>query len=85
MSALNAHILYLLFDSANMHRWNDHLRPVDLTEMDKQAHKAAISWVLGKFDDESSKKVQEASENACECIKLIVQGKTDEAMNKYNS
>ncbi len=42
-------------------------------------------WVLGKFDDESSKKVQEASENACECIKLIVQGKTDEAMNKYNS
>ena len=53
MSALNAHILYLLFDSANMHRWNDHLRPVDLTEMDKQAHKAAISWVLGKFEEKA--------------------------------
>ena len=53
MSALNAHILYLFFDSANMHRWNDHLRPVDLTEMDKQAHKAAISWVLGKFEEQS--------------------------------
>jgi putative hydrolase of HD superfamily len=49
MPALNAHILYLFFDSANMHRWNDHLRSVDLTEMDKQAHKAAISWILGKF------------------------------------
>jgi putative hydrolase of HD superfamily len=51
MSALNARILYLFFDSANMHRWNDHLRPVDLTEMDKQAHKAAISWMLGKFEE----------------------------------
>ncbi len=53
MSALNAHILYLFFDSANMHRWNDHLSPVDLTEMDKQAHKAAISWVLGKFEEKA--------------------------------
>jgi len=57
MSALNAHILYLLFDSANMHRWNDHLRPVDLTEMDKQAHKAAISWVLGKFEEKAGNDV----------------------------
>ncbi len=57
MSALNAHILYLLFDSANMHRWNDHLRPVDLTEMDKQAHKAAISWVFGKFEEKAGNDV----------------------------
>ena len=53
MSALNAHILYLFFDSANMHRWNDHLVPVDLTEMDKQAHKAAISWMLGKYEEKA--------------------------------
>ncbi len=51
MSALNSHILYLFFDSANMHRWNDHIRPIDLTEMDKQGHKAAISWMLGKFEE----------------------------------
>ena len=57
MHALNAHILYLFFDSANMHRWNDHLRPVDLTEMDKQAHKAAISWLLGKFEEKSGRTV----------------------------
>ena len=63
MSALNAHILYLLFDSANMHRWNDHLRPVDLTEMDKQAHKSAISWVLGKFEEKAG--------NAIDWRKLI--------------
>lgn len=41
-------LLYLFFDAANMHRWNDHIRPLDLTEIDKQAHKAAIAWVLGK-------------------------------------
>ena len=42
-------------------------------------------WVLGKFGKEDQPKLKEAAENACECIKLMVQGKTDEAMNKYNS
>jgi putative hydrolase of HD superfamily len=49
--ALNGDMLYLLFDTANMHRWNDHLRTADLTELDKQAHKAAIAWVLGKYEE----------------------------------
>jgi putative hydrolase of HD superfamily len=49
--ALNGDILYLIFDTANMHRWNDHLRTVELTELDKQAHKAAIAWVLGKYEE----------------------------------
>jgi len=49
--ALNAEILYFIFDSANMHRWNDHLRTIELTELDKQAHKAAITWVLGKYEE----------------------------------
>ena len=51
--ALNAPMLYYLFDSANMHRWNDHLRPLDLTELDKQAHKAAIAWVLGRYEEDA--------------------------------
>ncbi|MBR6242890.1 MAG: aminoacyl-tRNA hydrolase [Ruminococcus sp.] len=42
-------------------------------------------WVLGKFGKEDSEKMEESSKNACECIKLMVQDKTDEAMNKYNS
>ncbi|MBE6517374.1 MAG: HD domain-containing protein [Thermoplasmata archaeon] len=41
-------LLYMFFDATNMHRWNDHIRPLDLTELDKQSHKAAIAWVLGK-------------------------------------
>lgn len=51
MPCLNPNILYLLFNSANMHRWNDHLTPVELTEMDKQAHKAAIAWILAKYEE----------------------------------
>lgn len=41
-------------------------------------------WVLGKFGKEDMEKLNIAAENACECIKLMVQGKTDQAMNKYN-
>ncbi|MCQ2070670.1 MAG: HD domain-containing protein [archaeon] len=48
---LSAKMLYYLFESANIHRWNDHIRPFDLTELDKQAHKAVITWVLGKFEE----------------------------------
>lgn len=42
-------------------------------------------WVLGKFGKEDSEKMKASAENAVDCIKLIVQGKTDEAMNKFNS
>jgi len=42
-------------------------------------------WVLGKFSKEDAEKIKISSGNACECVKLMVQGKTDEAMNKYNS
>ena len=52
--ALNADMLYFLFDSVNMHRWNDHLCIIELTELDKQAHKAAIVWVLGKYEEDET-------------------------------
>ena len=42
-------------------------------------------WVLGRFGKDDMEKLNTAAENACECIKLMVQGKTDQAMNKYNS
>lgn len=57
MPALNANILYLFFNSANMNRWNDHMRPVDLTELDKQAHKAAIAWVLGMSEESAGNRI----------------------------
>jgi len=42
-----------LFDAAYMQRWNDQIRPVELTELDKQAHKMLIAWVLGKYEEHS--------------------------------
>lgn len=42
-------------------------------------------WVLGKFSKDDLEKMNSACENACACLELMVQGKTDEAMNKYNS
>jgi len=50
-------LLYCFFDAANMHRWNDHLCPIDLTELDKQSHKVAIAWMLGKFEESEGNKI----------------------------
>ncbi|MDY6862141.1 MAG: HD domain-containing protein [Thermodesulfobacteriota bacterium] len=45
-------LLLKIFDAAYMQRWNDKLRPVDLIELDKQAHKMIIAYFLGKFEEE---------------------------------
>ena len=41
-----------LFGAASIQRWNDHVRPVELTELDKQAHKAIIMFLLAKFEED---------------------------------
>ena len=45
-------LLLRLFDAAYMQRWNDHIRPVALTELDKQGHKMLIAYLLGKFEED---------------------------------
>lgn len=47
-------LLLKVFDSANMQRWNDKIRPVELRELDKQAHKMVIAYFLGKFEETGS-------------------------------
>lgn len=39
-------LLELVFNGAFMKRWNDKLRPMELVEVDKQAHKMLVAWVL---------------------------------------
>ena len=41
-------------------------------------------WVLGKYSEEDLKALAGMYENACDAAKLIMDGKTDEAMNKCN-
>lgn len=38
--------------AASMQRWNDHIRPVELTELDKQAHKMVIAYALAKLEED---------------------------------
>ena len=39
-----------IYDAANMQRWNDKICPVELRELDKQAHKMVIAYILGQFE-----------------------------------
>ena len=47
-------LLLKIFDGAYMQRWNDKVRPVELVELDKQAHKMIIAYFLGKFEEGST-------------------------------
>jgi putative hydrolase of HD superfamily len=48
-------LILKLFDAAFMQRWNDKIRPVELIELDKQAHKMIIAYVLGKCEEENQR------------------------------
>src|SRR4030042_4980270 len=45
-------LLLKIYDSASMQRWNDKIRPVELRELDKQAHKMIIAYLLCKFEEQ---------------------------------
>lgn len=42
-------------------------------------------WVLGHFKKEDGEKLEQCFNNAVAALELIVDGKIDQAMNKYNS
>ena len=46
-----AGLVLRLYELAYIERWNDHPKPFHITELDKQAHKAAIAYVVGKFEE----------------------------------
>ena len=46
--------LELLYESAHMQRWTDHIRPKGFTELDKQAHKMIIAFVLARFEEDAA-------------------------------
>jgi len=46
MVNLRKSLLQLIFSGSFMKRWNDKLRPKELLEVDKQAHKMIVAWML---------------------------------------
>lgn len=45
-ASIRKSLLDLIFSGAYMKRWNDKLRPIELVEVDKQAHKMIVAWLL---------------------------------------
>jgi len=45
-----------IYEAASMQRWNDQIRTVELTELDKQAHKMVIAYCLGKYEEDDKNK-----------------------------
>lgn len=41
-----------IFSAFSIERWNDHPRTAQFTEMDKQAHKAMIAWVVARTEED---------------------------------
>ena len=50
---ISKELLTRIYGAAYMQRWNDQIRPVELTELDKQAHKMIIAYMLGKFEEDN--------------------------------
>lgn len=50
-------LLELIYESAHMQRWNDHIRPKGFTELDKQAHKMVIAYILARFEEDRNVKI----------------------------
>lgn len=47
----------MVFSAAHIQRWNDHARPHNFTELDKQSHKMVIAYVLARYEEDGGKKI----------------------------
>ena len=48
---LSAGLLKKIFVAASIRRWNDQATPVEFVELDKQAHKIVIAYILAKYEE----------------------------------
>ena len=48
-------LIEILYSAADIQRWNDHVRPQGFSELDKQAHKMIIAFVIAKFQEDEAK------------------------------
>ena len=63
-------MLQFVFSGSYLLRWNDKLRPMELQEIDKQAHKLLVAYILF---NENSREMQPLQ-------KLILPGKLSKAL-----
>lgn len=46
-----------IFEAFSIERWNDLVRPFDLTEMDKSAEKVVLAYIIGKYEEAGGKSI----------------------------
>lgn len=49
---LTKSFIEFLYEAAHIQRWNEHIRPSGFTELDKQAHKMMIAYVLARHEED---------------------------------
>jgi len=49
-------LLLKIYEAAGMQRWNDQIRTLEFTELDKQSHKMIAAYILGKCQQEKTGK-----------------------------
>lgn len=54
---VNFSLVNEIFRAFHIQRWNDRIRPMELIEMDKHAHKMIIAYALGKYEEARNKEV----------------------------
>ncbi len=50
-------LLRKLFIAASIRRWNDQATPIEFVELDKQAHKMIIAYLLAKFEENENTEI----------------------------
>ncbi len=60
-----------IFNTASISRWNEFLHPIELTELDKHAHRAMIAFILAKTVEEKDGKYDWTSLIECIVFELL--------------
>jgi putative hydrolase of HD superfamily len=42
-----------IFEAASMQRWNDQVRTIEMSELDKQAHKMVAAYVIARLEEDA--------------------------------
>lgn len=54
---MNRDFALKIFEGFSIERWNDLVRPFDLVEMDKDAEKMVLAYIIGKFEENRGVKI----------------------------
>lgn len=49
---ISKELIDLIFQAFSIERWNDKLRPIQLNQMDKHAHKMMIAYILARYEED---------------------------------